>query len=80
VKKSGAGAGAGISFKPIVEKEGDDTPAAKPVPVVKTTLEDWVGDDDDVNGFYSANRERRAEEAEEEQSDASITDELGRYL
>jgi splicing factor 45 len=59
VKKSEAGAGAGISFKPIVKKEGEDAPAAKPVPVVKTTLEDWVGDDDDVNGFHSANRERQ---------------------
>ncbi|KAL7273485.1 hypothetical protein RUND412_003660 [Rhizina undulata] len=26
-------------------------------PITKTTLEDWTGDDDDVNGFYASNKD-----------------------
>lgn len=59
-----------MNFRPIAgfaakeKKEGEEQPpppaAAKPVPVVKTTLEDWVGDDEDVNGYYaSAKKERQ---------------------
>lgn len=31
----------------------DPTPSTAPRPITKTTLEDWTGGDDDVNGFYS---------------------------
>jgi splicing factor 45 len=57
-----------IPFKPIgmsiaaAGPKADDpvsttTTVAKPT--VKTTLEDWVGDDDDVNGFYTGNQKER---------------------
>jgi len=59
----------GMSFKPIGGAAikgggGEDSAAsvkpATPKPVVKTTLEDWVGDDEDVNGFYNnTNKERQ---------------------
>jgi splicing factor 45 len=60
-----------MSFKPIggaapkSGSGGEDSVMAPvkpeaPKPAVKTTLEDWVGDDEDVNGFYnSANKERQ---------------------
>ncbi|RPB07840.1 hypothetical protein P167DRAFT_549443 [Morchella conica CCBAS932] len=32
----------------------DPTPSTAPRPITKTTLEDWTGGDDDVNGFYSS--------------------------
>jgi splicing factor 45 len=58
---------AGISFKPIAGAstiaatvpKNDDVAPALAKPVVKTTLEDWVGDDEDVNGFYAASSKER---------------------
>ncbi|CCX04861.1 Similar to DNA-damage-repair/toleration protein DRT111, chloroplastic; acc. no. P42698 [Pyronema omphalodes CBS 100304] len=57
-----------MNFKPIgmpaavanksEDKEGPTAPATVAKPVVKTTLEDWVGDDEDVNGFYSSHKDR----------------------
>jgi len=59
-----------MSFKPIggaaIKGDGGEDSAAAsvkpetPKPVVKTTLGDWVGDDEDVNGFYNiTNKERQ---------------------
>jgi len=59
-----------MGFKPIggaapKSGSGEDSVTAPvkpeaPKPAVKTTLEDWVGDGEDVNGFYnSANKERQ---------------------
>jgi hypothetical protein len=40
------------------DKDAPTAPATVAKPVVKTTLEDWVGDDEDVNGFYSSHKDR----------------------
>jgi splicing factor 45 len=61
-----------MSFKPIgmasIANKIEDTAAVTTItptttavakPVVKTTLEDWVGDDEDVNGFYNSNQKDR---------------------
>jgi len=59
-----------MRFKPIsmasIANKTEDTAAATTIapvavakPVVKTTLEDWVGNDEDVNGFYNSNQKNR---------------------
>lgn len=47
-----------------VPTTGADTPAPAtavppPAPAVKSTLADWAGDDDDVNGFYASEKRQR---------------------
>jgi hypothetical protein len=59
-----------MRFKPIsmasIANKTEDTAAATTIApvavakrVVKTTLEDWVGNDEGVNGFYNSNQKDR---------------------